>query len=266
MKVSILGCTGRMGRTVIVESIKDKFFEVTSGYCREDDNFLGFDLGEIAAKYSIGIKSSSNLSETIEACDVVIDFTSPALTMSALAEAVKYKKIFISGTTGLSDEEHQKLISSGSEIPVIWSSNMSIGINLLNILVAKAAAMLGDEYDSEIVEMHHKRKKDSPSGTAITLGKKIAEAKQIDFNENACFKRFGIIGERAKNEIGFATVRGGSIVGDHNVIFAGENDQIELNHRALNRNIFARGALHAAKWAIKQNPGYYTMQDVLKDN
>lgn len=263
MKLAILGCTGRMGRTVIVEAIKDSFFKISSGYCKNDDNFLGFDLGEIAGKYGIGVKASTNLEECIINSDAVIDFTTPEVTLTAVSIAAKHKKIFISGTTGISDEEHKDLISAGSDIPILWSSNMSVGVNLLNLLAAKTAKILDNEYDTEIVEMHHNLKKDAPSGTAITLGKTVADAKNINFSKHAEFSRSGIIGERKNNEIGFATLRGGSVIGDHTIIFAGENDHIEITHKATNRNIFAKGALDAAKWAGSKNPGYYTLNDII---
>lgn len=252
-----------MGRTVIVEAIKDNFFSIASGHCKDDDNFVGFDLGEIAAKYAIGVKASADLEETIKKSDAIIDFTTPHLTLKALELARKHKKIFVSGTTGLEEKEYKKLLLAAEEIPVIWSSNMSVGVNLLNILVSQAARILGKSYDTEIIEMHHNLKKDAPSGTAITLGKKIAEAKNIDFSEHAVFTRSGIIGERKENEIGFATLRGGSVIGDHTAIFASENDHIEISHKAFNRNIFARGALDAAKWAQNKNPGFYTIADII---
>ena len=265
MDIGLLGTTGRMGRSIITEIINDEYFKLKSGYVRDDSNFSDFDLGEIAGKYPINIKATSNLQDVISSVDAVIDFSSPSLSIKALKLAASYQKIFISGTTGYSEAEFLEFNKLAKTTRTVWSSNMSIGINLLNHLIEQTTKMLNDDYDTEVLEMHHRNKKDSPSGTALTLGKTIADAKNLNFNEIAVRSREGISEKsRGQNEIGFATLRGGSVIGDHSVIFASDNDTITLSHHAQNRNIFAKGALAAAKWAESQENGLYSMRDVIK--
>ena len=264
MKISIVGCTGRMGCTIINETLKSSFFSLSGGYGKYQNTLSGIDLGEIANGKKINIFTSDSLEKVIDSCDTVIDFSAPQLSLKAAKIASSKSKIFVSGTTGFTDSEFTQLKSLANNSPFIWASNMSIGVNLLNMLIEKSCQILDDSFDTEIIEMHHKHKKDAPSGTAISLGKSIASAKNLDFNEVSTLSREGITSERKTNEIGFATLRGGSVIGDHTVIFAGENEQIELTHKAVNRNIFANGALRTAKWAKDQAPGFYSIKDTLQ--
>jgi len=239
MKIGIIGATGRMGQTIVSEITKDDKVTLVSGFGRHESGDSGFDLG--------GVITSDNLEDVIGAADAIIDFSSPELTLTAAEIAGRLGKTYICGTTGFTDEEFARFQSLAKNSAFLWGSNMSIGINLLISLIKQSCKVLDSEFDTEIVEMHHRYKKDAPSGTAISLGKAVAEAKGLDFNQVAQLSREGIMDERARDEIGFATLRGGSVIGDHTVIFAEDNERIELTHKAVNRNIFARGAIKAAK-------------------
>lgn len=265
MDICLIGITGKMGKAILDCSLNYESVNIKYGVASLRSLENQTKIAEIKSKYGVDSITSSDLDETIKLSDVVIDFSTPDLCMKALETAIKHNKNFISGTTGFSSEEFVKLKNAGNKIPILWSSNMSIGVNVLNILAAQAAQMLKN-YDVEICEMHHKHKKDAPSGTALTLGEKIAEAKKIKFNDVAVKSREGISqSSRNQNEIGFAALRGGSVIGDHNVIFAGENDIIEIKHHAQNRSIFANGALEAAIWSLGKARGFYEMKDILTD-
>jgi len=262
MKIGIIGATGRMGLSIMEEIAKDDGLELVSGFARYEDKNSGVDLGELAFNKKNGILTSANLEEVIAAADSIIDFSSIELTLQAAEIASKLGKTYVCGTTGFNEEQFSKFQSFANNSAFLWSSNMSIGINLLTALIKQACKTLDSDFDTEIIEMHHRYKKDAPSGTAISLGKAIAEAKGLDFDKVAQLSREGIIEPRAKDEIGFATLRGGSVIGDHTVIFAEDNERIELSHKAVSRNIFAKGALRAAKWSNSKEPGLYSIQDM----
>lgn len=264
MKIAVIGAAGRMGVAVIQETLKNSIFQLSAGYATLPTNEAN-DLGEIANLRPIGIKASTDLSATIETAEIIIDFSAPELSLQAMNIAAAQQKIFVSGTTGFNDAEFNQIEQYAQQIPILWSANMSIGVNLLHKLVTLTAQQLDSDFATEILEMHHQYKKDAPSGTALALGKTLAAAKNIDFNSSAKLSREGICGERQKDEIGFATLRGGSVVGEHSVIFAAENEIIELTHKAVNRNIFAHGALQAAKWLYSNNKsaGLYSIADLL---
>lgn len=196
--------------------------------------------------------------------DCVIDFTSPDFTVGLAALAAVQKKMLVSGTTGLQSAQKEALIRAGEHARVLWSANMSLSVNLLMALVEHTAARLGPETDIEIVEMHHKFKVDAPSGTALALGEAAARGRNVNLNDVAIRARDGITGARPAGAIGFATVRGGDVIGDHTVMFAGAGERLELSHRAQNRDIFANGALAAATWLAVKPSGFYTMRDVVK--
>ena len=195
--------------------------------------------------------------------DVIIDFTVPEVAMQAASYAAKAKKALVIGTTGLSDENTGELEALSAEVPMVVSPNMSIGVNVMFRVVSQLARLLGDDYDVEIVETHHRLKKDAPSGTALGLARAVASAKGVDLDEHACYARHGIIGARPAGQIGIQTLRAGDIVGDHTVLFAGNSERIELSHRAHTRQNFARGAVRAARWVTGREPKLYTMMDVL---
>jgi 4-hydroxy-tetrahydrodipicolinate reductase len=195
--------------------------------------------------------------------DVVIDFSSHHATPGIAELCAKHGKALVVGTTGHQPEEKQRIKNTSSQIPIVWSSNYSTGVNTLFWLTRKAAEILGPGFDVEIVEMHHRLKKDAPSGTAMTLAELLAAVREEQLREVIRHGRQGIVGERASNEIGMHAVRGGDVVGDHTVIFAAEGERVELGHKASSRETFANGALRAAQWVFQKAPGLYTMQDVL---
>jgi 4-hydroxy-tetrahydrodipicolinate reductase len=195
--------------------------------------------------------------------DAIVDFTTPASTVELAGLAAQARIVHVIGTTGLSAADEAKLEAAARHAALIKSGNMSLGVNLLAALVKRAAASLGPEFDIEILEMHHNKKVDAPSGTALLLGKAAADGRKIDLDKTSVRSRDGHTGARKSGDIGFAAIRGGTVVGDHSVIFAGASERIELTHRAEDRMIFARGALAAAKWGKGKKPGLYSMADVL---
>lgn len=195
--------------------------------------------------------------------DCVIDFTAPDVTVGLAALAASQGKILVSGTTGLQSTQKEALIRAGETARVVWAANMSVGVNLLMALVEHTAAKLGPDTDIEILEMHHRHKVDAPSGTALALGEAAARGRKVDLHDVAVKSRDGIIGPRSPGSIGFATLRGGDVIGEHAVIFAGTGEKIELSHQATSRDVFARGALTAALWAANKPNGFYTMKDVV---
>lgn len=201
----------------------------------------------------------------VERADAVIDFTAPEFTLGLAGLCAMHRKVLVSGTTGMDSAQKEALIRAGEQTRVVWSANMSIGVNLLQSLVEEVAGVLdAHSTDIEIVEMHHKLKKDAPSGTALALGEAAARGRGHALADIAVRARDGITGERKEGTIGFATLRGGDVVGDHTVIFAAPGERIELSHKASNRDIYARGALKAAEWAMGKPAGFYTMQDVIR--
>lgn len=204
------------------------------------------------------------VAELVSRADAVIDFTSPENTVGLAALAALNQKILVSGTTGLNPGQKEALIRAGESTRVIWSANMSVGVNLLMALVEHTAARLGSEADIEILEMHHRHKVDAPSGTALALGESAARGRGVNLHDVWVKSRDGHTGARAVGSIGFATLRGGDVIGDHTVMFASQGERIELSHKASSRDIFARGALVAAEWAAAKPNGFYTMRDVVK--
>lgn len=263
MKVGIVGVTGRMGRAVAKLVNENAITDVSYGITKSDDQLIGKDVGEILGLDKIGANIGDDFEELFKSSDVVIDFSTPQITLKCAKLAVKHKKTLISGTTGLTENEKQTLGKLAQDTVIIWSSNMSIGVNLLFNLSQEVAAILHDDYDVEILEMHHNQKVDAPSGTALSLGEAVAKGRGLDFGEVSRKTRDGIIGKRDKNEIGFASLRGGDVIGDHTVIFAGNGERIELAHKASNREIYARGAIRAAIWSDGKTNGFYSMRDVI---
>lgn len=209
------------------------------------------------------IDQGDDLRAVITKCDVVVDFSSHAATPDIAALCAKHRKALVIGTTGHNDTETFKITERKSKIPIVWASNFSTGVNTLFWLTRKAAEILGPDYDLEIIEMHHRLKRDAPSGTAKTLAEILAAARKLQLSEAARHGRSGITGARTQNEIGIHSMRGGDVVGDHTVVFASKGERVELTHKASSRDTFANGALRAAQWVTKQLPGLYDMQDVL---
>lgn len=208
-----------------------------------------------------GVDKGDDTGNFIAKCDAVIDFTIPEASMFFAADVAKHKKIHVIGTTGFSDIQLAKLRDYTKESTVFWSPNMSIGVNLTAMLAQKAAELLDENYDIEILEMHHRYKKDSPSGTALLLGEAVAKGRKTKFTREIEHNRSG---ERKKGDIGYAVLRGGNVIGDHSVIFAGDMDRVEITHKAQSREIFASGAIKAAIWCKDKPHGFYTMADLLK--
>jgi 4-hydroxy-tetrahydrodipicolinate reductase len=254
-KIAIAGAMGRMGQNLIKSGLKNDKTEIVGVFDIEniDKNFL----------ISVGLQSgiATNRENSFEAADVVIDFTSPKALFNFTEAAVANNTGLVIGTTGLENQHFKLLQQSGQSVPVFYAPNMSFGVNSFFSLARKAAAHLKD-FDIEIIETHHRYKKDAPSGTAIKLGEEIAD--ELNYSkEQFNFNRQQDQQERKKNEIGFSSIRGGNIPGEHTVIFHGDNESIELTHRAFNREIFSDGAIEASIWLSKQKKGYFTFKDLL---
>jgi 4-hydroxy-tetrahydrodipicolinate reductase len=263
MKIGIVGCTGRMGKALIEEIFLNSNCELSGGAVRPGSDFVGIDIGSLAGINPVGINSCGSLEALFENSDAVIDFSNPEVSMKCAAIAATQNKIHVIGTTGFSSEDKAKLADYAKKATIIWSANMSIGVNIIAALTEQVAAILDDHYDIEIVEMHHCHKVDAPSGTAILLGESAATGRKVPLADVARKSRDGIIGARPRGEIGFSTIRGGDVVGEHTVMFAGDGERIEITHKASSRKIFAKGAVRAALWAKGKKKGFYSMKDVL---
>ncbi len=260
MNLIITGALGRMGRMLIAQAAVDSLTlaGVTVRPGKEHD--VG------ALLHALGLadcRISTDLEALLPHADAVIDFTTPHYTLAAAQEAARAGVAFICGTTGLSDTQQVALERLGALIPVVWAANFSIGVNMLLGLVQQVAATLDENWDIEITELHHRMKRDAPSGTALALGHAAAEGRRVALAEYAVRGRDGLTGERGRGEIGFTALRGGDVIGEHSVLFAGDGERLELVHKASSRDIYAAGAIKAARWAMIQPPGYYSMRDVL---
>lgn len=254
MKISMIGCTGKMGKAILAQIFEQPRYQLAGGATHATSETLGESLGA-------GVKVTADIDLATRNADVVIDFSRPEMTMQLLEVLAKNPKPLVIGTTGFSDIEKGAIEKAAKNMPLLLSSNTSLGVNLLFGLVKQAATKLGPEYDIEILEMHHRQKVDAPSGTALSLGKAAAEGRGITLeNAQSTGSRSG---KRELGGIGFVSLRGGDVVGDHKVIFAGDGERIELGHIATSRHVFAHGALKAAEWLVSQKPGLYSMQDVL---
>ncbi len=263
MKIGVTGITGRMGKTIASLVLQHELVELSSALIRADSQLVGSDLGEFLGFEKSGAKIVSNIDQFLQNCDAVIDFSSPALSLEMAAKCAEFKKVLICGTTGFLENEKQQFAAHAKDTVIVWSSNMSLGVNLLMNLAEKVASILHDDFDVEILEMHHKNKIDAPSGTALSLGAAISKGRNVDLQKSAVMARVGKDAKRNKGEIGFATLRGGDVIGDHSVIFAGDGERIELTHKASSRDIFAKGAIRAVIWGSAKQAGFYSMRDVL---
>jgi len=266
MKISIIGATGRMGKMLLQTIFHKNDLEISGAIVEPNNQLIGTDVGDLISENKTGIKVSDNMVEIFKNSDAIIDFSTPSCTLKAAQLAAQYQKILVSGSTPMGEAELLELKKYAKETTIIWSSNMSIGVNLLMKLAKQTSAILDSEnYDAEVLEMHHNQKIDSPSGTATSLGKAIAEGRNDNYYDKYCATRDGVIGKRKKGEIGFATLRGGDVIGDHHLIFAGDGERIELSHKASNRKIYANGAVRACIWAKENNKksGFFSMLDVL---
>jgi len=263
MRLIVAGAGGRMGRTLI-RAINETPGAVLAGALEAPGSeLLGQDSGVLAGLPANGIELSADLWALSKNADGILDFTVPAATIANVAIAAQRGIVHVIGTTGLSGSDNAVIKSVTSQAIVVQSGNMSLGVNLLAALVKQVAKSLDEDFDIEVIEMHHKLKVDAPSGTAYLLGQAAADGRGIPLEDRSVRARDGYTGERNRGDIGFATLRGGTVTGDHTVLFAGPYERIELTHKAEDRMIFARGALKAALWARGKSPGFYTMSDVL---
>jgi len=263
MRLVIAGAGGRMGRTLIHAVAATKGLVLAGAVEAKGSAVIGRDAGELAGLGLNGVKVTSDAAPLLRQADGLIEFTVPAATLAFAELTAAAGIVHVIGTTGHSAEEDAVIAQAAKRARIVKSGNMSLGVNLLAALVKRVAKTLNEDYDVEIFEMHHNKKIDAPSGTALMLGRAAAEGRGVDLGARSVRGRDGMTGARRPGDIGFASLRGGTVVGDHSVIFAGPAERIELTHRAEDRMIFARGALHAARWARGQTPGLYSMADVL---
>jgi 4-hydroxy-tetrahydrodipicolinate reductase len=262
MKIGIIGCAGRMGRMLITEVLASPDCALSGGV-ESGGPVVGEDLGALIGAAPAGVSVSTDTKALFEASDAVIDFTIAAATKMHANLATDTGTAFVIGTTGLGDNERAAILEAAKNAVVVQAPNMSVGVNVLMALTEKLAATLGTEFDIEVVEMHHRHKVDAPSGTALGLGESAAKGRGVNLADVERRTRDGHTGARTEGEIGFATLRGGDVVGDHTVVFAADGERIELTHKASSRGIFARGAVRAAVWSKERSPGLYSMRDVL---
>src|SRR5947209_1680359 len=263
MRLIVAGAGGSMGRT-LVHAIAATDGVVLAGAVEAAGSaVIGRDAGELAGLGKNGVVVETDVAPLLDRADGLIDFTVPAATASFAELTARAGRVHIIGTTGLSAEGEALIATAARRAVVVKSGNMSMGVNLLAALIKRVAKTLDEDFDIEILEMHHNKKVDAPSGTALMLGRAAAEGRGVDLAQRSVRARDGVTGARCPGDIGFAALRGGTTVGEHHVIFAGPAERIELTHRAEDRMIFARGALHAALWARGQKPGLYSMVDVL---
>ena len=263
MKIAVLGAAGRMGQALIRAVAATEGCRLAGGLEAKGSPAVGRDLGELAGLAPLGIAVTDDPLPVFASVDGVLDFTTPKATVSFAALAAQARIAHVIGTTGLSAGDQAKIEAAARHAAIVKAGNMSLGVNLLAALTNKVARALGPEFDIEIAELHHRHKRDAPSGTALMLAEAAALGRNISLAAHSVRGRDGDIGPRREGDIGFAVMRGGDVVGEHRVIFAGDGERIELVHIATDRGIFAKGAVRAALWARGQGPGLYSMADVI---
>ena len=259
----VVGAAGRMGRMIVNAIQNSEGITCTGAIETSGHPVLGQDVGIVAGMGKLGVTIEDNLKTMIEKGDVVIDFTAAEASLGTMEITAQHHKPMVVGSTGFSSEQLEQVKKLTKEFPCCLAPNMSVGVNLMYKVVEEMAQILGEDYDVEIVEAHHRMKKDAPSGTALRLGEVLARGLGRKWEEVGVYGRKGLIGERSTEEIGMQVVRAGDIVGEHTVIFGGIGERLEVTHRAHSRDTFARGAVRAAKWIVTQKPGLYDMGDVL---
>ncbi len=263
IKAVVAGACGKMGQRVLWALSQDRDFQVVGAFERPGHPDIGKDPGLVAGIGELGLKVEQGLDDIEDLPDVLIDFTTPQCSLANLRWASTKNVAMVIGTTGFSKEEGQEAKRLARDIRCVMAPNMSVGVNLMFYMAKKMAQILGDDFDVEILEVHHRLKKDAPSGTALRLAQVVAEALGRDLEKVGVYERKGIIGQRSREEIGIQTFRAGDITGEHTLLFGGIGERLELIHRAHSRDTFAKGAVRAAKWLLNQPPGLYDMQDVL---
>lgn len=263
LQIAVLGVSGRMGRALLAAIDEVPGAVLAGATASANSRWLGKDASEAAGGIKRDVEVEADPAVALRSSKVAIDFTLPEATATNLAACLAAKCPLVIGTTGHTEEVKAQIAAAAKQIPIVMAPNMSLGVNLLLKLVELAAAKLDADYDIEVFEAHHRHKKDAPSGTALALGAAAAKGRDVSLNEVAEYSRHGNTGARERGSIGFSVFRGGDVVGDHTVTFAGLGERIELTHRASDRLAFARGAVRAAHWLSSQPPGLYSMQDVL---
>lgn len=263
IKVIVAGAAGRMGGRLVCLLKESAALTLAGAIESKGHVSIGEDAGEVAGCGHTGVLIRDDFAAVMERGEVVIDFSAPAATLEHLRAAVQCHRAMVIGTTGFSPQELTELRSLAKSIPCVFSPNMSVGVNIIFKAIAEMAKTFGEDYDIEVIEAHHRLKKDAPSGTALKMAEVLAKAVNRDLEQVGVYARKGMIGERKKGEIGIQAIRAGDIVGDHTVLFGGMGERVEVTHRVQSRDTFARGALRAARWAVRQPPGLYDMMDVL---
>jgi 4-hydroxy-tetrahydrodipicolinate reductase len=262
-RIAITGAGGRMGRALTQACLQSPGLQVTAALEHPDSSVLGADAGELAGVGALGVRVGADLASATADFDVLIDFTRPEVTLANLRICQEAGRRMVIGTTGFDEAGKSAIAAAAESVGIVFAPNMSVGVNLCFKLLHMAAKVLGDNYDVEIIEAHHRHKVDAPSGTALRMGEVVAQALGRDLNECAVYGREGHTGERHPRTIGFETIRAGDIVGDHTVLFAGVGERVEISHKASSRMTFANGAVRAAAWLMQREQGLYDMQDVL---
>ncbi|MEL7400780.1 MAG: 4-hydroxy-tetrahydrodipicolinate reductase [Pseudomonadota bacterium] len=263
VRIAVTGAAGRMGKTLIEAVANAEGVELTGALERPESSLIGADSGELAGLGKNGVAIAANIADVIDQFDVLIDFTAPVATLANAKACAEAGKNIVIGTTGFTLEQEQELLANQSASALCKAANFSTGVNVTLKLLKQAAEILGDDYDIEIYEAHHRHKVDAPSGTALAMGEAVAEGVNRNLREVAIYGREGQTGARERETIGFATVRGGDVVGDHTVMFMADGERVEISHKASSRMSFARGAVRAAAWLAAKDNGLFDMQDVL---
>lgn len=262
IRIIVTGASGRMGRMLVRAVTESKGMQLTGATERSGSEYLGRDAGELAGIETLGVSIVSDITDISDA-DVLIDFTAPEASLAYAHFVAEQGMSMVIGTTGFTIDQLAELKMALAGRPTVMAANYSVGVNLALQLIKQAAKVLGPEYDAEIYEAHHKHKVDAPSGTALAMGRSLAEGRGVDFEKMAVYAREGITGTRKNGTIGFAVVRAGNIVGDHKAMFISDEERIEISHVAVDRMVFAKGAARAAGWLTNQDSGWYDMRDVL---
>jgi 4-hydroxy-tetrahydrodipicolinate reductase len=263
VRIAVTGAAGRMGKMLIEAVTCSDYATLTAAIEREGSSLIGVDAGELAGIGANNVKVVGSLASVVDDFDVLVDFTAPGATLANAEVCAKHQKGIVVGTTGFTKNEEDQLLAYRSQMAICKAANFSTGVNVCLNLLEKAAEALGDDYDVEIYEAHHRHKVDAPSGTALAMGQSVADALNRDLRSVSVYGREGQTGAREKETIGFATVRGGDVVGDHTVMFMGDGERVEISHKASSRMSFARGAVRAAIWIGAKDKGLFDMRDVL---
>ena len=264
-RIGVLGAGGRMGR-ILIQAVKEAGFQLAAAVERPESSLIGSDAGELAGIGAVGVKVVGSLEEVLKDCDVVIDFTAPVATQQHLKLCREAGVAIVIGTTGMNDEQKAFLEESATQAPVVYAANYSVGVNVSIKLLELASKVFGDTVDIEVIEAHHRHKGDAPSGTEFMMGEAIADTLGRNLKEVAVYGREGYTGPRDRQTIGFETIRGGDIVGEHTAMFIGDGERVEITHKATNRMSFASGAVRAAAWVVGREAKKYDMKDVLGFN